>query len=783
MTACRHCGLDVPADSPVAPAFCCAGCAAAYDTVEGLGLDAYYQRRCLDPAVRPLRPDEDGAPVDYGAHVRDEADGIKALHLMVEGLHCAACVWLIESVLARQPGVVSARVNMTTRRLVLRWRACETDADSLVASVAALGYRLVPFDPAVLDREGERREKELLRAMAVAGFAAGNVMLLSVSVWAGHFQGMGPATRDLLHWISALIALPAIAYAGVPFYRSAITVLRAGHLNMDVPISLAVVLAAGMSLHETATGGPHAYFDSAVTLLFFLLVGRYLDHRARGKARVAGEHLLALAATAATVIEADGRRRIVPPTRLRPGMAVLAAAGERIAVDGRVTAGTSDVDTSLINGETVPAPVAPGTDVFAGTLNLSAPLTVEVGAVGEDTLLAEIVRLVEAAEQGRARHVALADRVARLYAPVVHGLALLTFLGWWLWVGAPWQESLLIAIAVLIVTCPCALALAVPAVQVIASGRLLRRGILVKSGSALERLAGTDTVVFDKTGTLTTGRPELMDDTAIDGDALRLAASMAAASTHPLARALVRAVPGAPVAGGVREEPGRGLAVAGSGGEVRLGSRAWCGIADDDHHSDGPELWLARPDAAPVRFAFADRPRDDAAEVVAALKERELAVALLSGDRGPVVGATARRVGIDDWHAGCAPGDKVVRLQDLAAAGRHVLMVGDGLNDAPALAAATVSLSPSTAADVSQTAADAVFQGDRLEPVLEALGVARRADRLVRQNFLLAFLYNGVTIPLAVAGLVTPLVAAIAMSASSVAVIANALRLGRGRAW
>ncbi|MBK8906837.1 MAG: cadmium-translocating P-type ATPase [Rhodospirillales bacterium] len=787
LPACRHCGTAVPEgrvpgregqDGP----FCCSGCEAAFALIRGLGLDGYYRRRSLDPDQRPLIPDADAAPVDYASYVRRESDGISSLHLMIEGLHCAACVWLIESVLGRQTGVISARVNMTTRRLALRWNDHRNDAETLVAAVARLGYRLVPYDPTLIGRDGERRETQLLRALAVAGFAAGNVML-SVAVWAGHAQGMGEATRGLLHWISALIALPAVAYAGVPFFRSALGALRGGHVNMDVPISLAVILAAGMSLHEVAVGAEHAYFDSAVTLLFFLLVGRYLDHRARGRARSAAEHLLALGASAVTVIDDDGSRRLLTPAQVRPGLRALAAAGDRIAVDGRVVDGDSDVDTSLIDGETVPTAVAPGAHVFAGTINVSGPLVIEITAVGENTLLAEIARQVEAAEQGRSRYVAVADRLARLYAPVVHGAAAVTFLGWWLYAGVPWQSALLTAIAVLIITCPCALALAVPAVQVIATGRLLRKGILVTSATALERLATADTIVFDKTGTLTGGRPRLdRSASAFDRDDLALAASLAHSSRHVLARAVVRAAEATGIAAspatGVREVSGRGLEWDGDAGTVRLGSRAFVGVADD-RSATGTELWLTRPGAPPIRFGFVDPPRCDAAAVVSALAAKGSSLAILSGDREAAASAVAVAVGIADWRASCLPADKCRRLGELAAAGRRVAMVGDGLNDAPALAAAHVSLSPSTAVDLARTAADVIFQGARLAPVLECLEVARRAYRLVRQNFALALLYNVVTVPLAVAGLVTPLVAAIAMSASSLAVIANALRLNR----
>ncbi len=550
---CPHCGEPVAMPG----SFCCAGCAGAWRLITELGLERYYRSRTLDPATRPLRPPADA--VDTASYAVAAADGTAALHLMIDGLHCPACVWLIESALKRQPQVTEARVNLTTRRLRLAWRGNASDGAPLVALLRRLGYRVMPYDPRRAAGLASAEEARLLRALAVAGFAASNVMLLSVAVWAGLAGEMGAATRDLLHWVSALIALPAIAYAGQPFFRSAAAALRRGRTNMDVPISIGVTLAAGMSLYQTITGGVQAYFDSSVTLLFFLLIGRYLDLRARGRAHSAAEQLVGFMAQPATVIGPDGVPLRVPAASVVVGTRVLAAAGERIGVDGTVTAGRSAVDKSLIDGESLPADIAPGSAVLAGMVNLLAPVTITVTAAGERTFLAEIVRLMESSEQGRARLVLLADRVARLYAPAVHGLALATFLAWLLF--APWQAALLNAVAVLIITCPCALGLAVPAVQVIASGRLMRRGILLKSATALERLAEIDTVVFDKTGTLTRGRLELAALPA-DGEALRLAAGLAAASRHPLSQALCRAFPDAPALAGVIEHPGAGLSAA-----------------------------------------------------------------------------------------------------------------------------------------------------------------------------------------------------------------------------
>ncbi len=772
--ACLHCG----APAPDGAAYCCGGCEAAHALIDDLGLDLYYRRRTLDPELRAPRPQDEPAP-DYAGFTRATDEGACQLDLAIDGLHCAACVWLIESVLARQPDVTAARVNMSTSRLRLGWRGPVRRGEELAALVRKLGYRVIPFDPSGFRATRSEADRRLLRAMAVAGFAAANVMLLSVAVWAGHSQGMGPATRDMMHWLSALIALPAILYAGRPFFASAFGALRAGRTNMDVPISIGVALAAGMSLVETINGGQHAYFDSAITLLFFLLVGRYLDERARGRARGAVEHLLALQSGTVNVIAADGTLKATPPSQVAAGARIAVAAGERIGIDGVVREGRSDIDTAMVTGETVPQAARPGDAVFAGTINLTAPVTIEATAAGEGTLLAQIVRLMEAAERGRNRYVALADRVSRLYAPVVHLAALATFGFWTLVMGMAWQPALMIAVSVLIITCPCALALAVPVTQVVASARLMRQGILVKSPTALERLQRIDTVVFDKTGTLTVGRPELANAGEIDPQVLRAAATLAAASRHPLAQALLRAAGPVAAASGAREIAGSGMALDTAAGEIRLGSRDFAGDAEAPCRAD-MELWYAAPGAAPVCFRFRDRLREDAAKVVAELQRRGYAVTLMSGDRRETVAAIAQAVGIEDWQAAVKPQDKAAALAALTAAGRQPLMVGDGLNDGPALAAACASASPATAVDLARNAADVVFQGDRLAPVAEMLAVARRSGAVMRQNLALALLYNLGAVPVAVAGLVTPLVAAVAMSSSSLLVIANALRL---RGW
>lgn len=775
-SACLHCGGPVSAGER----YCCAGCRSAHQLVGELGLDQYYRQRQFDPAQRRPRPEANHQGSDLSAWVttdESQAGGTPRAHLtmMVDGLHCGACVWLIEQALLRQPGVITARVSLSTRCLSLAWQPETTTAEHLASIVESLGYRLVPVAPDCLRNRDEAELKGLLRAMAVAGFAAGNLMLLSVSVWSGHGD-MAPGTRDLFHWISALIAIPAVGYAGRPFFKSALNVLRHGHTNMDVPISLAIILAPSISLYETFTGGEQAYFDSAATLLFFLLIGRYLDLRARRLAHSSAEQLMALGGEAATVILEDGSLRDIPARDLKAGQRALVHVGTRIPADGTVTQGESQLDISLISGESVPAKVGPATHVYAGTLNLIAPLTIAIDKVGDATLIADIKRLMEAAESRRNRFIRIADRIARYYAPFVHATALLTFLGWITLGHLPWTSALLIAIAVLIITCPCALALAVPVVQVVASHHLLKAGILLKSADALERLCQVDSIVLDKTGTLTVGRLELQP--GYDLQALAIAARIAANSKHPLARAIARAggdlVPAAPVT----EIPGQGLEWASTDGLWRLGSAAFTGQADD--HSSDHVLWLLDPHGKAASFHLADPIRPDAVAIVADLAKLG-PIEICSGDRSAPVAHLARQVGISTWHALQMPADKVRRLEELRAAGKHVLMIGDGLNDAPALRAAHVSMAPTSAADISQNAADLLFQGDALRPVTLAFAIAKTSERLMRQNLALAIVYNVAAIPLAIGGLVTPLVAAISMSTSSILVVLNSLRLNARR--
>lgn len=704
--------------------------------------------------------------------IRSEPDGVHSLNLLVDGMHCPSCVAIIESALRNHTEIRSARLNLSTRRLNILWQGKAELGEHWMSLINTMGYRAMPFDPDTAETAEKKDEKFLLRCLAVAGFASGNLMLFSVPLWSSDSIEMGAATRTMFHWVQAAIAIPAIAYCGLPFYRSAWKALRQFTSNMDVPIAVAVILATLMSLFETATHGSHAYFDSGVMLLFFLLIGRYLEARARGRARSAAQDLLQMMRGFATRLHTDGRRETIPLSEIAVGMMLEVAAGEKIGADAEVMSGTSEIDTSLITGETLPRSATEGDTVFAGTINLSAPLILRVSKPHDRSLIADIVRLMETAEQGQARYVTLADRISGWYTPVVHALAALTFAGWMLWGDVTWQLALLYAATVLIITCPCALGLAVPVVQVLASGKLMRAGILLKSGSALERLAPITHAVFDKTGTLTRGKPVLTSKVHTP-EQLQLAASLAVHSKHPLSQALSQAYGGILLPMVVSEHQGLGLEANG----VRLGKRSWATTLADDTQESSMELWLNSEGTPPVRFTFADQLREDAAEVIAALKAQNIQTWLLSGDRPVVAAALAAELGIPNCEGGLTPVEKTEHIRALLAQGAQVLMVGDGLNDAPSLAMASISMSPTSAMDITQNAADIVFQGERLAPVLSGLRVARMSQVLVRQNFALAILYNVVAIPAAVAGFVTPLIAAIAMSSSSLLVIANAMRL------
>jgi len=722
------------------------------------------------------------AQQDLSVFVRHGEGGVAGMELAVEGIRCAGCMHAIENGLSKDAAILKARVNLALKRVTVEWREGALRPEAVIERLGALGFKAYPFLPSAERDSVTVEERRLLRYLAVAGFAAMNIMLLSVSVWSGANGDISPVTRDFFHWLSALIALPTAAYAGRPFFESALRALRAGAVNMDVPITLGIVLALGMSVVETANHSDHAYFDGAVMLIFFLLIGRYLDQMMRRRTRDLAGNLAALKAETATRLMPDGTTVTLPIAAIAPGDLVLVQPGERVCVDGIVETGHSEIDRSLVTGETDPAPIGAGAQVHAGTMNLTGALGVRVVAAGAGTLLDEIERLMSQAVESRSRYVRLSDRAARLYAPLVHATALATLVGW-IAFGLAWQEALIIAITVLIITCPCALGLAIPAVQVVTASALFRRQVMLKEGDALERLAEADVVVFDKTGTLTLPEPDLLNVETIDASSLAAAGALAAASRHPLAQAISRAARLPAPLPGAQEQRGLGLSALVDGSEMRLGSPAFCeaqALAErvSTEHPTASLIAWRHGDRAIV-FAVGQKLRPEAQACVEALARLGLAPMILSGDRDSAVAAVARELGITQWRSGLRPDEKLHILDDLAAQGRKVLMVGDGLNDAPALAKAHVSISPISATHLAQAAADIVFLGDSLAPVAETIAIARKARTLMMENLWFAVLYNAVAVPIAVAGFATPLVAAAAMSGSSLVVTLNALRAAR----
>ncbi|TAE31924.1 MAG: cadmium-translocating P-type ATPase [Alphaproteobacteria bacterium] len=702
--------------------------------------------------------------------------------LSVEGIRCASCIARIEQTLGAEEDVQHVRVNMTTSRLSITWHGDEGRVHDFIQILTRMGYHASRFYATTSTGYEEDNASDetsfLLRCVAVAGFAMGNIMLISLALWTTTSQEMGASTRELLHWVSALISIPTVLYAGRPFFASAVGALRHKRTNMDVPISLALILVTFMSVRETLQQGEHAYFDSAVMLLFFLLIGRWLDARAHGKAREAAQQLLERMRGEATLVLEDGSLQQMAIADLQEGDVVRVTMGEKIPADATILAGASEVDQSMITGESEPRTVEVGDEVYGGTMNLAAPITCRVMHESERSVLAEIIALMEHAEQGRARYVRLADRMARLYTPVVHVIALITFAGWMVLGNAPWEQALMIAVTTLIITCPCAIALAVPVAQVLATSWLMKRGILVKGGDALERLSEVDRVVLDKTGTMTLGNPSLLE--LYDVDYWHRAASLAAYSKHPYSRAISTSFqcyyPDDPLVELEEVEELVGLGISGRYGDDHV----FLGKSDHPHPS-GRYVAFWVNDVLVHEFLCADTLRPEAHETIQWLSAHDYDPIILSGDAHHAVEAVAHEVGMIPWRADMLPAQKAHYIMDVQMQDHKVLMVGDGLNDAPSLAAAHISISPASAMDMTQNSADVIMQRRSLSGIVDALFMGRYSTAIARQNFALAIGYNVFAVPLAMAGYVTPMIAAIAMSSSSLIVIANSFRIARQR--
>ncbi|WIY52374.1 heavy metal translocating P-type ATPase [Devosia sp. YIM 151766] len=725
---------------------------------------------CAPPPafVDALAGGPDRGPSDNEVRLasRDLGTGLRQSEFSAPAIHCGACIRTLEAALDALPGIVSSRVNLSSKRVTVRWRSADS-VPPMVRRMVELGYEPNLFSLEEAGKDGHLAA--LIRALAVAAFCSMNIMMLSGSVW----SGADGATSGLLHWICAILTLPALLYSGRVFYQSAWSAIRSGRTNMDVPITIGIALAFALSFYDTVFSGDRVYYDAVASLIFFLLIGRTLDHAMRERARTAVKGLARLAPAGALVLDGPDGPAFHPLADIAPGSTISVAQGERIPLDGTVLQGISALDRSLLTGESLAEAIGPGQPVPAGALNLSAPLLVRTTASERDSTLNRLVQLLDDAETSRNRYRRIADRAAAYYSPIVHLAAALAFIGWMIFSGNL-HDATTVAIAVLIITCPCALGLAVPMVQVMAARRLFEAGIMVKDGSALERLAEVDVVVFDKTGTLTTGLavPRISHG---DKQAVEIGAGLAALSAHPYSIAIARAFPASPRPDwrDVAEHPGLGIEARLGKHLYRLGRPGWSGPAED---AEAGSI-LSRDGAIIAAFQFEDDLRPNAVPGVNSLLTDCRQVLVLSGDRPGQVQKLADRLGIAG-SGGLLPQEKLDRIGQLAAAGHQVLMVGDGLNDTPAMARAHVSMAPASAVDIGRSAADFVFLRNDLLTIPQALAIAREARELVRQNLILALLYNVIALPIAVAGLVNPFLAAVAMSASSIVVVLNALRLG-----
>jgi P-type Cu2+ transporter len=806
---CYHCGQEIPEGvhldvriEDVSREMCCAGCQAVAQAIVDNGLADYYRNRDAMPgSQRAALPDELGNLLLYD-HAEFQKSFVRALgenereaSLILEGITCAACIWLNEQHLSRLPGVSGVDINYATRRARVRWDDSRIKLSDILAAVAAIGYRAYPYDAARNEALARKEERAALWRLFVAGFGMMQVMMYAIPVY---MAGDGEMTADiesLMRWASLVLTLPVIVYSSAPFFRNAWRDLRLLRVGMDVPVALGVGAAFAASVWATLSASGEVYFDSVTMFVFFLLGGRYLEMRARQKAVGVTEALAKLMPTLASrLVDYPATRNVaqIVAADLQSGDLVLVRPGEQIPADGLVVEGESSVDESLLTGESRPVAKRPGDFLTGGAVNNESPLVMRVEQVGEETRLSAIVRLMERAATEKPRIVEMADRIAARFVAALLLVAIAVAIVWWF---IDPGKALWITVSVLVVTCPCALSLATPVALTVASGALARAGLLVTRGHGVEALARANHFVFDKTGTLTTGRMQLLEVVSLGdlaaADCLALAAALEHSSEHPLGRALRQAVTGGAVdVGDLRSVSGSGVCGVSGGREIRLGRPEWVAELhsvpmpsagtpvleqEDTVIALGDESgWLAL-------FRIGDELRPEAADLVADLKAAGCAVSLLTGDAPAVAARVARQLGIEDVRAGMSPQGKHAFVRHLQEHGQLVAMVGDGVNDAPVLAQAQVSIAMGGGAALARTQADFVLLSESLDPLRSGLMIARRSLRVIRQNLVWSFAYNFVALPLAMFGFITPWMAGIGMSGSSLLVVLNSLRLQHRR--
>ncbi len=782
---CIHCESKITDESLINDGFCCFGCKSAYAIINKIGLGNYYKFRQNNPDIRKIKPEIE-EKIDLTNFITQDEKGNNELFLAIDGLHCAACVWLIENILKKQNDVVLARINLSKKYLNLKWRGSVQKGNEFVDLIREIGYKLFPFDEKILAEEEKKYNDELIKCLAVAGFGVGNVMLFSIILWFYDISEIGEKMRDFLHFFSALIALPVIVYAARPFFHSAFRSIKMRSANMDVAISVAIFLASSNSLIQTFRGADQIYFDSALMLCFFLLIGRYLDFKARKKTFDVAREFSLLTSNFARIIDGD-QIKIIASKDVTKDMILLVCAGDKVAADGVVIDGESEIDASIITGESLPKKVFVGEKLFAGMININNALRIKVLQNQQNSMIAQISKIVEEVENHKNKYVNLADKLSKIYVPLVHFLAFATFVFWYFFAKSNAETALLNAIAVLVITCPCALALAVPITQTLTISSLIKRGILVKSGEAIEKINNVDLFIFDKTGTLTYGRPELAeievydknsgDKIAVDEEKqfyLKLAASMTDNSSHPISKAISASFSGARFKLEVQENKGFGLVSKYENHEIKLGRKTFMkNAANLENNGDFNITYLEFRDKI-VSFYLKDKLKEDAKLLMSKLDKKTI---LLSGDNKNIVTKTALDLGIKEFYYEQTPLQKIAIVEKLKAQNHKIAFVGDGVNDTACLALADVSISFSRGAEISKNTAEIIIQSEKLMPISELLKLSKKSILLIKQNLFLALCYNFIAVPFAVFGYVSPLFAAIAMSSSSILVVLNSLRI------
>lgn len=812
---CFHCTLPIPATERVEAqiqeqphAFCCNGCRSVCEAIYNAGLEGFYQRTpeggLLGPPPKPPRElglyDLDEVQEEFV----DDLGEVRDIHLLVDGIHCAACVWLIENSLLAMPGIADARVNLSGRKLHVKWDNSRQKLSAIIGRLGQIGYSAVPYDPDTAEGRINRQNRDLLYRMAFAGFTMMNLLWVSIALYSGADKG---EFRGMFHWVGFALATPTLLYSGYPFYKGAWTGLRNLHLGMDLPIAIGASVTYLYSIYVTLSGSTvgEVYYDTVVNFLFVILVGRYLEALSKRQAVASTQRLLDLQPRVATLVQ-DGEEKIVPIRSVKPGNTVLVKPGERIPVDGLVSKGISSVDEAMLTGESVGVGKRVGDAVSAGTINGNGALTISVVGLLKDTALGRIIRLVEEAQASKAPIQCVADRIVPWFVAITIGLSIATFV-WWL--KQDLETALMAATAVLIITCPCAFGLATPMAIAVASGLGARHGILVKNGAVLETLSSISHFVFDKTGTLTEGRMRVISiftaneswsagDARMGRETRQVLAQLAAVerySEHPIAAAVTVSAEDAGLSIPVSSvedfeyRPGFGVAAVLQGQRVLAGTAAWMagqGVAVNPRF-DRESTRLDALGVGYLRFAVAGREqaliglddtvRQDAPALIDALKRDGMDVTLLSGDRQTTAEIIARRLGGMRVIAEVLPEQKDRVIGGLQADNGRVAMVGDGVNDAPALVRADVGIALGSGTDVSIASADIVLISNELEKVRLAAALSRRTLRTIRQNIGISIAYNLIMVPLAMMAMITPLIAAISMPISSLLVIGNAARI------